>query len=216
MTRRRSIGEHFARRRRIVAISARYSRFVGLMKVVLPMSAVALAVLVVAWPYLAGREEGFHLSFADIGVDATEAVYMTNARFFGSDDKRQPISVTADSVTQEIGDPDTVRFILPKADILLENGDWLALTAERGTLHRAGQLLALDGGVNIFFDKGYEFRTERAEIDLRTRAARGDAPVEGQGPLGLLNASGFRLGDKGRTIHFDGRVRLVLYPNAGS
>ena len=86
------------------------------------------------------------------------------------------------------------------------------VVAERGTLRRSEQTLTLDGGVSVYSDDGYEFRTERAEIDLRARTARGDAPVEGQGPLGVLSAGGFYLGD---TIRFEGRVRLVAYPKAG-
>ncbi len=176
MTRRRSIGEQFARRRETV-VDGRYSRFVGLMKIALPMSAAALAVLVVAWPYLTGRDVGFNLSFTDIGTSAIEAVHMSNARLLGSDDEGQPFKVTAESVTQDAEDSDTVRFTSPKADILLENGAWLALTAARGTLHRAGQILVLDGAVELFFDEGYAFRTDRAEIDLRTRITHGDSPV---------------------------------------
>lgn len=212
MTRRRSIGAHFAARRRRVVIGARYSRFVGLMKLVLPLSAAALAAVVVAWPYLAGRDTGFQLSFANVGIGPAETEYMTNARLLVSDGKDQPINVTADSVTQAADDPDMYHFILPKADILLASGAWIALTAERGTLRRSEQTLTLDGGVSVYSDDGYEFRTERAEIDLRARTARGDAPVEGQGPLGVLSAGGFYLGD---TIRFEGRVRLVAYPKAG-
>ena len=214
MTRRRSIGEQFARRRETV-VDGRYSRFVGLMKVALPVSAAALAVLVVAWPYLSGRDVGFNLTFADVGAGAIDAVHMSNARLFGTDDEGQPFKVTAESAIQDVDDSDTVRFTSPKADILLDNGAWLALTAAHGVLYRARQILVLDGAVELFFDEGYAFRTDRAEIDLRTRITHGDSPVEGHGPLGVLNADGFRFDPQGRTIRFEGRVRLVVNPRAG-
>ncbi len=215
MTRRGSIGDYFARRSRIVNISVRYSRFVALMRVALPISAAALAVLVLAWPYLTGKDEGFHLTVTDVGIDTAEGVQMTNVRFFNSDGKGQPISVTAESVSQDQDDPDIVRFVLPAADIELEGGTWVALTAQRGAFHRTDQTLLLEGAVNLFSDEGYELRTERVEFDLRAKSARGDAAVEGQGPLGLLSAARFRFDNASGSIHFEGHVRMVIYPKAG-
>ena len=186
------------------------------MKVALPITAVAIIVLVVAWPYLTRQEEGFHLSISDIGVNPARGMYMTNVRFFDSDDKGQPYSVTAKSVSQDNDDPDILRLTLPAADIELENGAWLALTAERGALHQADQTLLLEGAVNLFTDLGYELRTEQIELNLRTKTAQGDVPVTGQGPLGVLTADRFSVDQTHGLILFEGRVRMVLYPNAGA
>lgn len=216
MTRRRSIGDHFVRRRRNVRISVRHTRFVALMKVALPISAVAIVVLVVAWPYLTRQEEGFHLSISDIGVNPGKGMYMTNVRFFDSDDKGQPFSLTAKSLSQDNDDPDLVRLTLPAADIEFENGAWVVLTAARGALHKADQTLLLEGEVNLFTDAGYELRTEQIEINLRAKTAQGDVPVAGQGPLGVLTADRFSLDQARGSILFEGRVRMVLYLNAGA
>ena len=45
-------------------VSERYSSFVGMMKLVLPLGAALLVFIVVAWPYLGGRDAGISLSFA--------------------------------------------------------------------------------------------------------------------------------------------------------
>ena len=216
MKTRRSFSFRAVSRPGMAAFSARYSRFVGLMKVVLPVTAAVLAVMVAVWPYVGGSDNGIPLSYAAIGVDIDDAVYMTNARYLGTDDQNQPYTITADQVTQETDDSDVIRLVSPKADILLDDGVWLALTARSGTLRRASEKLLLDGGVSIFTDAGYELRTERAEIDLRANRAHGTTRIEGQGPFGMLSADGFRLEDKGRRIHFEGRVRVVVYPKAGS
>ncbi len=216
MSRSRSISAYLGRRRRVGVATGRYSRFVGLMKLVLPMSAVALAVLVIAWPYLTRGDSGLPIAFSSIKVDDAETVYMTNARYFGSDDKAQPFTVVAETVNREVGDPDTVHFTLPKAEIKLNDGAWMAFTAERGTLFQSEQELTFDGGVSIFSDTGYEFHTERAKIDLRTSVAHGSDPVEGRGPLGLLNAEGFHLDRDTGILRFEGGVRLVLTPKTGT
>lgn len=216
MTKSLLIGAFLGRRRRMVGDSGRYSRFVGLMKLVLPMSAVSLAALVIAWPYLTKGQAGLPIAFSSIEVDDDDSVFMTNARYFGEDESQQPFTVVADTVTREIGDPDTVRFTLPKAEIQLEDGAWMALAAEHGTLYQSDQMLTLSGAVSIFSDQGYEFHTERAELNLQTSVAHGNDPVEGQGPLGLLNAEGFSLDREDGTLRFEGGVRLILLPKPGN
>jgi len=215
MNNHHTISAHFAQQRRVVAISAHYSRFVGVMKFLLPATAAAIAAMVVAWPYLNVRDQEFRLSFVDVGVDDNNDFYMNNARYFSSDQRDQPYTVTADSAIQEVDNSDVVRFTAPKADIMLRDGIWLALTAERGTLVRSTQQLELRGLVNVFSDEGYEFRTKRAMIDLESKAASGVDPVEGQGPIGLINATGFRIEDQGRTLRFLSDVRMTIYPRSG-
>lgn len=213
--RMRAIGAHMARRRHDAVASAGYSRFVGLMKFVLPAGAALLVALVVAWPYLSGRDAGLPFSFANVENVAAEALFMTNSRYFGTDDKNQQFSITAESVIQETADPDTLRFRLPKADILLDDGSWLAVTADEGMLNRSRQVLVLDGSVSFFSDKGFEISTERAQVDLARSVASSRSPVSGQGPFGLLRAEGFSYNKEDGTLRFDGRVHMTLNPRTG-
>ncbi len=215
-TARRTISERLVRAPRAVIVSERYSRFVGMMKLLLPLSAAVLVLMVVAWPYLAGRDNGIPLSFATIGLGLDESVFMTNAHYMGTDDKDQSYTLTAELAAQDDSDPDIIQLTNPKADILLDEGTWLALTADKGTLLRASEQLSLEGAVSIFSDLGFEFRTESAKIDLGKSLASGDAPIEGQGPFGVLTADSFRLDSKGHVIHFEGQVRMTLYPKSGS
>ena len=133
---RPSIGKT-KRRRRLAVAGARYSKFVGLMKVLLPAGAAVLTVMVVAWPYLSGQDEGVPISFADVEPIGSATPLMSNARYFGTDENERPcaprLSVTADTVTQAAEDEDTIHFTAPKADMLLDSGAWVALTADRGT-----------------------------------------------------------------------------------
>lgn len=197
-------------------VGATYSRFVGLMKLVLPLGAIALTSLVFVWPYMSGHDDGFELDFADVGTDESNATFMTNARYFATDEESQPYTITAESVHELNGVSDQFKLTAPKADVLLNSGDWLALTAIGGILDRKKETLVLSDGVSVFSDSGYEFRTQQAQINLRTTDARGDSAVVGQGPLGVLNAAGFEVRDKGKSVLFLGPVELVLYPKAES
>ena len=194
---------------------AGYSRLVFVMKVLLPSIAVALLALVIAWPELISEASRFRLNAIPIDQREADTLRMVNPRFVGTDDRNQPFAVTADMATQSSGNADLVALNQPKADIALDDGSWVALTASNGLYHRADQSVDLRGAVNVFHDDGYEFHSESARIDLSAGTATGEEAVAGQGPLGNIEAEGFRILDRGARILFTGKARLVLYTEAG-
>lgn len=197
-----------------LSLRNRYSVFVGFMKVLLPATAAALVLLIVAWPQFTIKEEGFRLSVSKLAPSQAESLTMLNARFEGRDDKNQPYSVTADIATQSENDRDLVTLELPKADITLEDGTWLALTARAGEYRKEAQVLDLAGSVNLFHDRGFELRTESARVRLDEGMAEGAQPVEGQGSIGTIQAEGFRVLNRGARIFFLGRSHLVIQREA--
>jgi lipopolysaccharide export system protein LptC len=192
----------------------RYSLFVGLMKVVLPASAAALILLVIAWPQLTFKDDRFRLGMSRLNLDQADNPTMLNARYDGIDEQRRPYSITADMATQSKQDEDIIDLELPKADMTLEGGAWLALNARAGQYHRTNEVLDLSGGVSLFHDRGFELRSNSAHIDLAAGIAEGAQPVEGQGNFGTVQSEGFRVLDRGQTIIFTGKSRLVLQPGA--
>lgn len=200
-------------------VRARYSpwhsRFVSMMKFLLPSAAAVLIILVIVWPYLQATDSRFRIGFAALRTGDAEDPAMINPRYMGTDKSDQPFSITADLAKNLLNESATVELEMPKADITLEDGTWLVLTAETGVYARDSKTLELVGAVTLFHDSGYEFKTSKAHIDLAAGAAAGDQPVEGQGPFGTLQAEGFRLIDKGKVIHFTGKSRMVLYNGVG-
>ena len=192
-----------------------YSRFVSFMKLVLPMLALFVIALVIAWPHLDTTDIGFRIGFAAMQLTDAEDPSMINPRYVGTDNDNQPFSLTADLARNLSGPGTRVELEMPKADITTQDGTWLVLTAENGIYAREAKTLKLDGKVNLFHDQGYEFRTNRAQIDLTAGTASGNDPVEGQGAFGHLTANGFQLTDKGRTIQFHGKSKLTFYPRTG-
>ena len=192
-----------------------YSRFVQMMKVLLPVVAAFLIVLILVWPYLRSEDLRFRLSFAALTANKNEDPSMVNPRFLGIDKENQAYSITADLARNLTVGTSSVELEMPKADITLEDGTWLVLTAKNGVFRQAKKTLDLTGAVNLFHDSGYEFQTSKANIDLQKGLARGSAAVRGQGPFGELQGEGFRLVDKGKTIVFTGKSKLVIYPGMG-
>lgn len=189
---------------------AGYSRFVGLMKVVLPATAAALLGLIVAWPRLAPRDQAFQIAFANFNVKTVDTLSMTNPRYFGTDNKNMPFTVTADVGTQV--DPQTLVVALenPVADLTRKDGSGVVLNSDVGFFRQKDGTLDLMGHVDLYQDSGYEVHTDSARIEVGPGNATGDEPTHGRGPTGTIDGEGFRLWERGKTILFTGKAKAVL------
>ncbi len=194
-------------------LGAFYSRFVGTMKIVLPLSAAAIAGLILAWPAAHDDPQEIALTFAETNSTEAETPGMANARYVGTDANNRPFLVTANQATQEPGSPDLIEMVALQADMTLDNGVWMSVMASSGRYNRARQTLQLAGPVNIFSDIGYEFHAETAHIDLQNSIAESDAPVQGHGPFGTLHADSFRVVDQGKRLLFRDNVRMTIRPH---
>ncbi len=189
-----------------------YSLFVAVMKVILPALAAALLLLLVVWPQLDPGKDPLGLGLSGLSIERPNDLSMLNARFSGYDKQNQPFVITADVANQAPEDENLITLELPKADLTLENGAWLALTASEGLYDRGAETLDLSGQVSFFHDQGFELHTETALIDLETGMASGTDPVTGHGYFGDVEAEGFQLFDRGERILFTGRSRVLIQP----
>lgn len=192
-----------------------HTGFVRSLRVFLPVIAILLLAAIVIWPQMQSDDLRFRIGFAAITSNLDGEPNLLNPRYVGTDDKNRPFAITADIAKHLTGSdvPEEraeIGLEMPKADITMDDGTWLVLTADTGVYARGNEILDLEGSVNLFHDTGYEFRTEEATVDLNRGLASGDVPVEGQGPFGTLKAEGFRLIDRGQRIVFTGKSKLVL------
>ena len=191
-----------------------YSRGVRFLKFILPIVALMLVIIVVVWPYIQKESIQLSIGFATGTIDGSETPTMVNPRYTGVDSDQQPFSVTADLAKNLVLDTTRVELEMPKADIILGDGTWLAVTAETGVYGRNEAVLDLSGAVNMFHDQGYEMVTDAIRIDLGARTAESVTAVIGQGPIGELRSEGLRMNNRDRVIYFTGKASLRLYPDA--
>lgn len=210
-TERASGGAGIATRPRHRRAGWRYSRFVGLMRLLLPASALLLAATVIVWPSLNGEgTQGGAGIGGEIALEEGRPT-MSNARFLGTDDHGHPYTVTAAAAWQEEGGA-IVHLEGLKGAMRLENGALATVSSERGVWDRTAHTLAMESRVTLVTDDGYRLYSERATVDLATGTARGSLPVQGEGPAGQIQAQGFLIADGGDRLAFDGRVHLTLLP----
>lgn len=193
----------------------RHHRIIVALRVALPLAALGLVGLVIAWPQLQTREPGFILSFSKI-ANYDDRIRMVHPRYAGIDSKNQPFVITADVATQTRGDDRKVSLEGLEADITLADGTWLNLQATTGTYRPRKEVLVLNDKVRIYTGRGLEFETEVARVDLRRGEAASDAPVQGHGPFGTFKADRLYIEDSGRRLRFEGGVRVTILPGGPS
>ena len=191
----------------------RHSRFIRMMKLLLPVVAALLVALVVTWPQI-NTKKRFNLDMSKMDIAESLQPRMDNPRFTGIDEESRPYSLTATTATQVGDSPELIALETPQADITMADGTWVVLTAKSGVYSESSHVLGLRGAVNLYHDTGYEFRTESADIDISAGTASGGSPVAGQGPFGLVRAQGFLILNKGGHIVFTGESHLIIYSQA--
>ncbi len=204
--------ERFRRWRPPVAKSAlsgrAYSLFVRWMRLILPLIAIGIVGLLMAWPRV--EETMAPVPKEAIIPQTIGKNELVNPRFESEDEKSQPFTVTANRAVQSAKNPDVLILDHPVADIILQDGTWLAVEAKRGAYRQESEKLLLEENVKLFHDQGYELKTAKLVVDMKSRQAWSDQDVYGQGPAGTLEATGMQAhSDKGLLI-FTGPVKLVL------
>jgi lipopolysaccharide export system protein LptC len=192
----------------------RYGRSARAAKIALPLLAVGLATLIFAWSQINPVIERLQISETEHAPEEIDAITMENARFGGVDSQNRTFNITAARAIQSVEDSNNIRLFQPRADIALADGAKVAIQSDTGGLQRNTQILDLFGAVTMIHDRGYEFRTAQARIDLNQQTAAGDAPFEGHGPLGWIRAEGFEILDGGARVIFRGRSRAVFEPES--
>jgi lipopolysaccharide export system protein LptC len=202
----RSRTEWAAQRRASATEVLRYSRFVVVMKRILPLAAAAIVAAVVAYSLQSRQPDQAKITFTfeQLKIDKNDLA-MVKPKLTGTDSSGNPFVVTADEAHQFPHNPNRALLDNVEADLTLHDGNWLNATAPHGLLDAphatnqkcakttcAGdQVLDMWGPIAVFSDNGYEVHTTLAHADMGSGIVRGNKYVRGQGPLGSFYADSF-------------------------
>ncbi len=189
--------------------SDNYSRFVKMMRIVLPLAAAGIFALLFAWPELDRKVKAVPRQVEVTSENITNE--LINPRFEGVDNRQRPFTITAARAVQSDDDPGQVNLELPVADITLSDGKWLAAEAEKGLYRQDSRSLELEGKVFLFYGQGYEITTEKLYVDLKGQEVWSESEVSGKGPKGHLQARSVRADAQNGTLYLEGPAKLVLY-----
>ncbi len=196
---RREVNRRRIRQRRLMVRTAKFG---------LPLAALALLSAIVLWPEFARLGETGRTSFRRIFAVEAQGGRMLEPHYRGVDERNRPYTVTAAWATQ--ASPSRVDLGEPKADLMLESGNWLQVQSKQGVFIQRSEQLDLSGDVVLYRDDGTVMRTETAAVDVRSGAASSNDQTHAEGPFGVLDSQGFMLTDKAGAIQFQGPSRLVM------
>jgi lipopolysaccharide export system protein LptC len=192
-------------------LNRRYSAFVRRMRVLLPVTALLLIVLAIAWPLLREQVERIRIGDGTLTADEIGNLRMVNPRYSGTTDDDRAFEIRASVATQDSPDDPLLRLENLEADLEMSNGAWLLGGAPRGLYDRDSRTIELSGGVNLFHDEGYELTTESLFVDMENEQIFSTDPVHVQGPIGEIDAEGgFEVHDDGDRVIFQGPVRMLI------
>jgi lipopolysaccharide export system protein LptC len=200
-------------RQRLRAVDAlRYSRFVAVMRRLLPVGAVVLMGSVIAYSVLP-RHQDKYVTMQQSGKVARDLT-MTKMSFTGTDEKGNPYKVTAAEVIQNPNWKNSHRaeLIDIDADMQFEGQSWVSASAKRGYFDADAGTLRLEGGISVFTDNGYELHTKSADAYIKTNVLEGTEKVSGHGPLGQFRADRFYFDRLKKQLRLSGHVHMIMYP----
>ena len=193
---------------KLMAKIGRYTRFVSITKIMLGALSLLLIGTIIAMPLLYGDKEGIRLAFSGVQEKAQSFPVMTNPTFQGVAENNQPYYVTADSATQMDANQIVLRNV--QGDMMTDRNAWLSVKAQQGLINNQTKQMQLAHDVRLMHFDGYEFRTERMDIDMNAKIARGNETISGFGPMGEIKAGGFEWNHDLQTLTFSGRVTLRI------
>ena len=201
-----------ARQRMKVGEALRYSRFVGVMKRLLPIAAVVLMGSVIAYSVMPRHNERM-MAMTQSGNLARDLT-MTKSSFTGTDEKGNPFKITAAEVIQDPAAKNKLKAALKQidADMQFENGSWINATAAHGFIDGDSGILTLDGGISVFTDSGYELQTKSATAHIKANILEGSEGVKGHGPIGQFSADRLHFDRIKKQLRLMGHVRTTLFP----
>jgi lipopolysaccharide export system protein LptC len=189
----------------------RYSRFVTVMKRMLPLAAAGILAAVIAYSLVPRHQERVALSYSQTGTIHNDLA-MLKPRFSSTDAKGNPFVITATQIVQDAKNQNRGTMKDVEADMQYDNQSWMNATAKSGYFDADAHTLTLNGDIALFTDSGYELHTATVDVDLKKNIFDGNTTVTGHGPLGTLRADRFHIDRIKKQIRLNGHVHTTIYP----
>ncbi|MNQ58301.1 Lipopolysaccharide-assembly, LptC-related [compost metagenome] len=176
------------------------SRRVKLYRRVLPILILMLAGGALTWTV-------FRTVMSGVERKASESreIRLDNPMFHGQDAQGRSFVIGAKGA---IRDPATGHFRLvgPLLRLNLGGRKVTEMTADGGTYIETSRKVVIGPNVKISDGgSGFVLTTPEAVVDTNTGVVTGDKGVQGQGPLGTINASSYAIYDQGQRVVFSGQ-----------
>lgn len=197
-------------RRKRPRISRRYSIIVQSLRFVLPMAALAIVTVVLAWPRM--EDSVSAIPKTDIIPQKTGSNELINPHFESVTNDQMPYVVTAARAVQSLNDSNVVQLERPVADMTMKDGKVINARAVSGLYRQDTKILVLDGDVAFHHQSGYTITSQRMSLSMPDQIGWTDTAVRGEGPAGSLQARAMNANNATGVLVLTGPARIVLNP----
>ncbi len=191
-----------------------YTRMIGLLKIILPL----LALAVLGTVFLITKEDGFDpgFTFSQAEFDALESgSFLDNPQINGKTSDGDIFSLTAERIEPESQDLQRIiaRNLVSNFDFA--SGISVEIIADTAEILMGEQLLIFPDGARIITSDGYDGTLETLTANLETGYISGEM-IEADGPLGHVSAEFFQISSVGagsnenRVLSFEKSVKVTL------
>lgn len=184
------------------------------MKILLPSIATLFIGMIIIWPQI-NTQTGDTIRKATSNNSLSnktdlETLRMVEGRYFSTDDKNQPYTITYKEAKETKPGSRTVQLSEPRAKLEMKNGYNITASAESGMYYHSKDELVLTGDVLLNHDEGHSIASKEIVIQLKKGIAKSDNPIIAKGKFGEMKAQGFIADKNKKTITFKGKASLVL------
>jgi len=142
--------------------------------------------------------------------EARTAIRLVNAKLVGRVKDGRGFTIGAKQAIRDEHDYQSISLMEPVLIIGEGMPNEARMSARIGSYNERDKLLRLRGDVRIIDGKGHSFGSQEAIIDTQTGNVVGQSQVQGDGPLGQLNAKSYSVQDKGDRLVFKGGVHARI------
>ncbi|MGB3246124.1 MAG: LPS export ABC transporter periplasmic protein LptC [Sulfitobacter sp.] len=196
--------------------SDRYSRLISWLKVLFPLT--ALALLSTLFLLSRATDPESQIPFADKEIqDRLRDQQVTGPFFSGTSADGDQISFSAEKLTTPQGQTGANEALDVRAEVDLASGANVTLTAERAHFNMAQDRAELAGSVVVATSTGYTLTSDLFTAEMSSLNLKSPGAVEGTGPAGHITAGGMTLSkpessDSAQLVFTNG-VKLVYTPS---
>lgn len=187
---------------------SRHDRLIKFAKIALPSSVGVLIAFLALAPLDRSGDVSFILDKTKV-ENAPERMRVESARYVGEDNKGQKFLISAERAVQPSSDVPIVDIWGMLARLGLAQGPVL-IGANKGRYNIEKQTIAIDGPVRVVGPDDYRLQTRDLNVDLKSRIAASDGPVEGSMSLGQFRADRLRADLGERKVVLEGGARLKI------
>lgn len=196
---------------RVFAAARRHSRWVRLLKIVLPAVAVVMAAGFAAWSYVASPS-GISIDMSGTALRDGKLV-MANPKLDGFTSNDLPYTMSAVRAIQDVTGGGPVELEEIVARVPISDTNLADIVAPSGRYFNEENRLDITSDLSVKTTEGLEAQLKSASIDLAKGDLTTSDPVDIRTGGSIIKADSMSVFDGGKRLVFERRVRVEILPD---